>query len=529
MRWKSAVVAGTALAAAALQPAAAETLRFAFQGDLNTLDPYGLNETFTLGFQGNIYEGLTRRGPDLAIEPALAERWEIVEPTRWRFYLRQGVTFHNGNPFTADDVVFSAERALMEASDLKTRLSGVVEVVKVDDYTVDVVTEVPNPILISEWDTWYIMDKEWAEENNATAPTNLADTSSENYANRNANGTGPFMVTVREPDVRTLAVPNPNWWDTPTHNLTEVVFQPIGSDATRVAALLSGEMDLAYPVPLQDVERVNANDGTMALTGPELRTIFLGMDQERDELLYSSVKGANPFHDIRVRQAFYHAIDTETIRRVVMRGQSTPSAAMVAPGINGFPEGLERHAYDPERAKALLTEAGYGEGFEVTMDCPNDRYVNDEAICQAVVGMLGRIGVEVDLLAQTKSLYFAKILAQGGYDTSFYLLGWTPGSFDSWNPLHNLIGTRDTESGRGTFNVGGYSNPEIDALAAKVLVETDLDARGELINQAWQMLHDDFGYIPLHQQALSWGVRDGVELAQRADNQFHWRHVTIGN
>ena len=529
MRWKSAVVAGTALVAASLQPAAAETLRFAFQGDANTLDPYSRNETFTLGFLGNIYEGLTQRAVDLSIQPSLAERWEIVEPTRWRFYLRQGVTFHNGNPFTADDVVFSAERVLMEGSGLQTRLSGVVEVVKVDDHTVDVVTEVPNPILIAEWDTWYIMDKEWAEENDTTMPTNLSDANTDNYANRNTNGTGPFMVVEREADVRTVAVPNPNWWDEATHNLTEVVLQPIASDPTRVAALLSGEMDLVYPVPLQDVERVSANDGTTALTGPELRTIFLGMDQTRDELLYSSVSGANPFKDQRVRQAFYQAIDIQAIQRVVMREQSTPAASMVAPGINGFPADLARHPYDPERSKALLAEAGYADGFEITMDCPNDRYVNDEAICQAIVGMLDRVGIEVDLLAQNKSIFFAKILAQGGFDTSLYLLGWTPGSFDSWNPLHNLIGTRDDESGRGTFNVGGYSNPDIDALADRVLVETDLEKRGELIDQAWQMLHDDVGYIPLHQEALSWGVRDGIELAQRADNVFHWRHVTIGN
>jgi len=529
MRWKSAIVVGAAIVGATLQPAGAETLRFAFQGDVNTLDPYGLNETFTLGFQGNIYEGLVRRGADLAIQPSLAERWEILEPTRWRFHLRQGVTFHNGNPFTADDVVFSAERVRMEGSDLPTRLSGVIDVVKIDDYTVDIVTEVPNPILISQWDTWYIMDQEWAVENNTTMPTNLADTNSENYANRHANGTGPFMVTVREPDVRTIAVPNPNWWDEATHNLTEVVLQPIASDPTRVAALLSGEMDLVYPVPLQDVERVDANDGTTALTGPELRTIFLGMDQARDELLYSNVTGTNPFHDRRVRLAFYQAIDADLIQRVVMRGQSTPSAAMVAPGINGFPEGLDRYPYDPDGAKALLAEAGYPDGFTVTMDCPNDRYVNDEAICQAVVQMLAKVGVTVDLLAQTKSLYFAKILAQAGYDTSFYLLGWTPGSFDSWNPLHDVVGSRGEGTGRGTFNVAGYSSQELDALTDKVLVETDSERRNALIGEAWQVLHDDVGYIPLHQQALSWGVRDGVELSQRADNVFRWRHVTISN
>ncbi len=527
MRWKPAVVVGAALIGATLQSASAETLRFAFQGDVNTLDPYGLNETFTLGFQGNIYEGLTRRRSDLSIEGALAERWEIMEPTRWRFYLRQGVTFHNGNPFNADDVLFSAERTRMEGSDLTTRLTGIVDVIKVDNYTVDFVTETPNPILHAEWETWYIMDKEWAEENDATMPTNLADTNSENYANRHANGTGPFVVTVREPDVRTIAVPNPNWWDDARHNVTEVVFQPIASDPTRVAALLSGEMDLVYPVPLQDVERVNGNDGTTALTGPELRKIFLGMDQSRDELLYSNIEGANPFQDRRVRLAFYHAIDTSAIQRVVMRGQSTPSAAMVAPGLIGFPEDLERYPHDPDQAKALLAEAGYPDGFQVTMDCPTDRYVNDEAICQAVVGMLGRVGVQVDLLAQTKTLYFGKILAQAGYDTSFYLLGWTPGSLDSWNPLYNLVGTRD-ESGRGKFNVGGYANAEIDSLTDQVLVETDLEKRNGLIGEAWQLLHDDVGYVPLHQQALSWGVRDGVELVQRPDNQFVWRFVNIG-
>jgi peptide/nickel transport system substrate-binding protein len=507
--------------------AAAETLRFGFQGDVSTLDPHGLNETFTLGFQGNIYEGLTRRGPDLAIEPALATEWEIVEPTRWRFHLREGVTFHNGNPFTAEDVVFTFERTKAEGSDLRTRVSGIESVEIVDDHTVDFVTEVPNPILHFEWDTWYIMDKEWSEANNAAMPTNVSDPNSDNYANLNANGTGPFMVTERTPDVRTTAVPNPDWWDEPTHNLTEVIFQPISSDSTRVAALLSGEMDMVYPIPLQDLDRVEQNEGTRALTGPELRTIFLGMDQTRDELLYSDVEGENPFKDRRVREAFYRGIDINAIQRVVMRGQSTPSAAMVAPGINGFPEHLNRYEYDPEMARELLAEAGYPDGFSLTMDCPNDRYVNDEAICTAIVGMLGQIGIDVDLLAQTKSLYFAKVLAQGGYDTSFYLLGWTPGSFDSWNVLYNIVGTRE-EGGRGAFNLGGYSNPELDALTDQILVETDLDTRAELIRQAWDIENETISHIPLHQQALAWGASDNVELAQRADNQFSWRHVTIG-
>lgn len=522
-RWPVVATVALLLAGGA---APAQTLRFSFQGDVGTLDPYGLNETFTLGYLGNVYEGLTTRGPDLAIEPGLAERWEILAKDRWRFHLRQGVRFHDGSPFTADDVLFSAERVRRPTSDLKTRLATVREVVKVDDHTVDFVTEVPNPILHAEWDTWYIMDREWAEANGATEPVNIKDPRS-SFANFNTNGTGPFRVVSRQADVRTVAVRHPGWWGRAPGNLQEVVLQPIANDATRVAALLSGELDLILSLPIQDTDRIARTPGVRALTGPELRTIFLGLDQARDELAYATVKGRNPFKDRRVRQALYQAIDIEAIAKKVMRGQSTPSAAMVAPGIQGFPAELRRWPHDPAAARRLLAEAGYPDGFGVTLDCPNDRYVNDEQICQAVVGMLGRIGIKVGLNAQTKSIYFAKVLAAGGYDTSFYLLGWTPGSLDSWNALHNLVVTRD-RSGAGAFNLGGYSNPRIDALAREVLTETDLARRSALIGEAWRLLHEDVGYLPLHQQALAWGVRDGIELVQRADNQFLWRWVVKG-
>ena len=272
----------TAIAVAAAVSVAAtadaKTLRWAFQGDAQGLDPYGLNETFTLGMLGNVYEGLIRRGPNLDIQPALAERWEILEPTRWRFYLRKGVKFHNGNTFDADDVVFSATRVRADGSDLKTRIRAEVKVVKVDSHTVDFITPGPNPILHSEWSTWYIMDKEWTEKNKAVKPASVT-AGTENYANFHANGTGPFMITERETDVKTVFKPFSGWWDKPKHNLTEVVMTPIGSDATRVAALLSGQVDMAYPVPVQDIKRVNANNGTSVLMGPELRTIFLGFDQ----------------------------------------------------------------------------------------------------------------------------------------------------------------------------------------------------------------------------------------------------------
>jgi len=508
-------------------PAWSTTLKFAFQGDAKSMDPYHFNETFQLGFQGNIYEGLIRRGPNLEIEPSLAERWEVMDPTRWRFYLRKGVKFHDGTPFTADDVLFSAKRVRAEGSDLKTRLGKDTKVVKVDDYTVDFITSAPNPILYVEWGTWYIMSKSWTEKNKAVNPQS-ATAETENYATRHANGTGPFKLVSHEPGVKSVCEPNPDWWDNPNkeHNVSKVIFTQIANDATRVAALLSGQVDMAYPIPVQDMKRVDGNANTRMLVGPELRTIFLGMDQHRDELLYSSVKGKNPFKDKRVRQAFYQAINIEAIKKKVMRGLSEPSAMMVAPGIQGGgnPK-FKRLPYDPAAAKKLLADAGYPDGFEVGMDCPNDRYVNDEAICLAAVSMLAKVNIKVNLLAQPKAKYFPKILAPK-MDTSFYMLGWTPGSFDSWNPLFNLHGCQD-DSGRGKFNMGRYCNPDVDALAVKILSETDKAKRDALIEEAWTMTINDVAYIPLHQQALAWGVSDKVELKQRPDNQFAWRHVVI--
>ncbi|ESR24817.1 putative gluthatione transporter,solute-binding component [Lutibaculum baratangense AMV1] len=520
------LAAGVAVAVSAISPADSATLRWAFQGQLNALDPYTLNETFTLGQLGNVYEGLTRRGPDLEIEPALAESWEIIEPTRWRFHLRQGVKFHNGNDFNADDVVFSAERVQSQNSDLKTRLPGDVKVEKVDDHTVDFVLSQPNPILHYEWDTWYIMDKEWSEENGATEVVSASDRS-DNRAAFETNGTGPYTIDSHEPGVRTVFKANPDWWDEIEGNIEEVVFTPISQDSTRVAALLSGEVDLVDPVPVQDVARVEQNPNTDALTGPELRTIFLGFNSMDDELSSSDIKGENPFKDARVRKALYQAIDIEAIKQKVMRGMSEPSALLISPLLYDRAGEFERHAYDPEAAMQLLEEAGYGDGFTVTMDCPNDRYVNDEAICQAVASMVAKIGVRIDLNAQPKAQYFGKVLATGGYDTDFYLLGWTPSSMDSYNIFANLSGCRD-ETGKGSpFNLGGWCNEKVDELAGQVLTENDPDKRNELIFEAFSIMHDEVSHIPLHQQSLAWGKSTKLDLVQRADNQVLFKWMTL--
>jgi peptide/nickel transport system substrate-binding protein len=513
-----------AIVAVATSPAPAQTLRYANQGTLKSLDPYSLKESTTIAHLGHVYEGLTARDKDLKIIPGLAESWETPEPTRWRFHLRKNVKFHNGDPFTADDVIFSADRVRAKGSDFGTNVPSDAKFVKVDDYTVDVTLDSPNPILIAQWDSWYIMDKKWCEAHDAVAPT-PASATTPSYTSLNENGTGAFTIESHQPGVKTVFKANPNWWRTPEHNLKEIIFTPIASAATRVAALLSGEVDVIEPVPIQDIARVNASANAVVLTGPELRTIFLGMDQIRDELLYSNVKGKNPFKDIRVREAFYKAVDVELIKSRVMRGLSTPSALMIAPQLFKLSGEFTRPKYDPEGAKKLLAEAGYADGFEVTMDCPNDRYVNDAEICQAVVGMLARIGVKVDLLAQPKAQFFAKVLKAGGFQTSFYLIGWTPSTSDSHNVLYEIMGCRDDpKSPRGNTNLGGYCNKSLDALTDKVLVETDAGKRDLLIKDAFEIANKDFAYIPLHQQALAWGVSKKVKLTQRADNEvlLYW-------
>ena len=501
----------------------AVTLRVANQGDAQSMDPHSLNESLQLGFMSNVYEPLIGRDKKLGLVPALATKWTQPSPTVWRFELRKGVTFHDGSPFTADDVVFSFKRAAGEGSDMKSYVSSFKEVRRIDDFTVEIETITPFPILSDVISLVFMMNKKWCEENKAQLPVDRRK-GIENTASFKANGTGPFRLKERQPTTRSVLVRNGNYWDKIESNVDEVVFTPIGNDATRVAALLSGEIDVMEPVPLQDVERIKSNPNLKVMQGPELRTIFLGMDQKRDELQYSNVKGKNPFKDKRVRQAFYQAIDIETIKSRVMRGASAPAALMIGPGIKGFvPEMNKRLPYDPEAAKKLMAEAGYPNGFEVGMNCPNDRYVNDGEICQAVAANLARIGVKVNLQTETKVTYFPKILSR---NTSFYLLGWTAGTYDAHNPLTALMAT-PTDKGQGQFNLGAYSNAKLDELTLKIQSETDQGKRNAMIKEAFEIHANDIGHLPLHQQALAWAMKKNIELTQLPDNFMPYRWIVV--
>ena len=502
---------------------AATTLRVADVGDITSMDPHSFNETLQLSFTGSVYEPLVGRGKDMALVPALATKWSKTSPTVWRFDLRHGVAFHDGAPLTADDVVFTFKRGAGDGSDVKGYTSPIKEVRKVNDFAVDIETVSPFAILPDTLTSLYIMSKKWCEENKAERPVDKRK-GIENTASFKANGTGPYRLKERQPSTRTVLVRNYNYWGQVDGNVDEVVFTPIGNDATRVAAFLSGEVDVMEPVPLQDVDRIKSVGKFTVLQGVELRTIFLGMDQRRDELLFSSVKGKNPFKDRRVRQAFYQAIDVEAIKSRVMRNASTPTALMIGPGVRGFQADMnKRLPYDVEAAKKLLAEAGYPNGFELGMNCPNDRYVNDAAICQAVAANLARIGVKINLQAESKATYFPKILRR---DTSFYMLGWTPSTTDAHEAMYNLMLT-PTDKGQGQFNLGWYSNPKFDELALKIQSEADDKKRNDYIREAFKIHQDDVGHIPLHQQALAWALSNKVSLTQLPDNRMFFKWVTV--
>jgi len=496
-----------------------QTIRIANQGDALSMDPHSLNESLQLSTTGNVYEPLVGRNKDLSLAPALATAWKQTSPTVWQFELRRGVQFHDGTPFTADDVLFSFARTQADGSDMKSYTNDFKEMRKINDFLVEIETKTPFPILADVISQVAIMSKKWCEANQALTPVDRRK-GIENAASFRANGTGPFRLRERQPGVRTVFTRNGSYWGKIEGNVAEVIFTPIGNDATRVAALLSGEVDVMEPVPVQDIERMNNGANTRAITGPELRTIFLGMDQKRDELLYSSVKGKNPFKDRRVRQAFYQAIDIEGIKKTVMRGASNPTALMVGPGINGFQPEARRLPYDVEAARKLMAEAGYASGFEVSMNCPNDRYVNDSRICQAVAANLARINVKINLQAETKGTYFPKILRR---DTSFYMLGWTPSTYDAHNALNALMACPDNK-GAGQYNLGSYCNPKVDELTKKIQAETDKARRNAMIKEAFDLHSADVGHLPLHQQALAWGVSKNVKLVQMADNYmpFKW-------
>ena len=517
------LAAATAVAVAAALPVQAQTLRWAAQNDILTMDPHSQNHATTNAILMHAYEGLTRYSAKYEIEPALATKWTFISPTQVRFELRKGVKFHDGSPFTADDVLFSFGRIKQPQGTMQIYVTGISDVKKIDSHTIDLMLSAPNPILLRNIVDFRIMSKAWAEKNNATKVQDYK-AKEENFATRNVMGTGPYRILSWQPEQRIMMARNEAWWDKHQGNVAQVVYTPIKAEGTRVAALLSGDVDMLTDIPTQDIVRLRTDKKLKIVDGPEVRTIFFAPDMGSAELKYSNVKGKNPFKDKRVRQALSLAIDREAIRRSTMSGMSIPAALMVAPGVNGHSKDLDTpQKADARRAKQLLAEAGYPNGFEVRLNCPNNRYVNDEKICQAVIAMWARIGVKASLVAENMATFSQKFQ---NFDSSLYMLGWGVATYDAQYMIQSLARTR-TSGADGNFNFSKVSDPVVDRLTDAMKSETDVAKRNAMIKEALLRIRDEVLLIPIHHQMRPWAMKANVTTVHRSDDRPEARFTSI--
>jgi peptide/nickel transport system substrate-binding protein len=528
MKIKLTLLAASMVLAGMVSTAAAKPFKWTSASDIPTLDIHSQNNALGNGVHAAVYESLVYyNSRTFKPEPALATRWQDVSPTQVRFTLRSGVKFSDGSPLTADDVVFSIMRAKARTSNYAVYTQGIDRAVKVNDSTVDLIMTGPNPVLLNQLTELRIMSKAWAEKNSSVEPKDIR-TKDESFAHRNAMGSGPYMVKEWQPDQKLVMVRNPNWWGwaanaAPT-NVTEIIYTPIKAEATRVAALLSGEVDLSLDPSPQDLPRLRNSANLKVVDGVENRTIFLGMDQFRDELVGSSVKGKNPLKDVRVRRALYQAIDSESLNRVTMRGLAQPTGALVAPMVAGWTEAVhKRLPFDQEASKKMLAEAGYKDGFEVDFACPNNRYINDEEICQSITAMWAKIGVKAKLRTLPLVTYFPMIQR---YEASIYMLGWGVPTFDTLYSAQSLLRTVGT-GGDGNYNVGRYSNPRMDVVVDRIKTETDLQVRNRFLTESLQLSTDNVAYIPLHNQIIPWAMKKSIDVVHRADNRLDWRLIKV--
>ncbi|MGM5000117.1 ABC transporter substrate-binding protein [Tardiphaga sp. 538_B7_N1_4] len=490
------------------------------KGELRSLDPYASNDNFVLGLLGNVYEGLVKRSPTGELAGALAERWEIVDDTHWRFYLRQNVKFQGGQDFTADDVVYSAARVRKNGSALTSILSADTKVIKVDDHTVEVVLADPNPRLIFEWDSWYMMSKIWIEPEESADPSKIDPQAG--FAAGTANGTGPYSVSARKLAEPTTFAPNLDYWAGGPLKFDLVEFCSMPSTAERLNALLSSEtdrVDWIDGVPPANWQLVLNSNNAKGVTSNDPLVMFLAFDVARDKLTGPNQDDPNPFKDPNIRKAIYQAIDFAAISSKML-GHNSPASSVVASTLFPPAKDVVRLPFDRDAAKALMAHTRYPDGFEATLECPKGRFANDKDICDWVGSMLFALGVQVTVNPLSWDKFQAKVLAGGGYDTSFALFGWSPGSLDGLDGLINLLACRGAENGR--YNIGGYCNVAVDALIAQARLESDAGKRSDLVLQALQLAHQEAPVVPLHQQQALTGLSKLVDVGVRKDGQIRF-------
>ena len=506
-----------ALAALSLPLAAhaqEKVLRWGNNGEISTMDPHGAFSTANASLLFNIYEPLIRHDRNLKLEPALATAWQIVAPDLWRFTIRQGVKFHDRTPLMGRDVVASLKRAAAPNSPYLSATSMIKDVILVDDFTVDVKLHGPYPVLLNDLSGVGILSEKWMTENNTLEAADPAKGKT-SYTTLKTNGTGPFMLVSRQPDVATIMTRFPDWWDKPTHNIDRVEYRPIPNDATRVAALMSGQIDLITPTPVPSIERLKQDPNLTIIEAQDLRVAFIGFNVAPDHIPDGAT--ANPLAKLQVREALASSIDVDLIAKQIMRGLTKPIHTLVAPEIQGYDAALAtpRTRFDPERAKKLLAEAGYPMGFQIGMDCPNDRFVNSDKVCEAIVSMWAKIGVKVGLSVMRYPIYMQKFLNN---KSDIFIMGWanTP-QLDAYTMLNNVLHTR---AGRaGTWNAGLWSNAAFDALAEKAGVEMDMALRQKIITQAFEIERKDFATMPLYREPMVLAMTKNVDIPASPDGK----------
>jgi peptide/nickel transport system substrate-binding protein len=499
-----------------------KTLRFASAFDPQSMDPHALALLYQTRVVTQLYEGLVNRDKDFKLEPSLATSWEMTGPTTWRFKLRPGVKFHDGTPFTADDAVFSIERALDKASQRKNQMLGVSGAKKIDAATIDVTTTQPDAVLPDKFYLVAMMSKAWAEKNNVVKPQDF-NAKQETFAVRNANGTGPFMLVRYEADVRTTLKANPAWWGKGTSsgggNLDEVQYQVIQADATRLAALQSGQIDFVIDPPFQDLSRLKADTTLKVSATDDIGTQYFALNQHSAEI--GDVKGKNPFKDLRVRKAVQLAIDTDLIVKQVLRGEGSVTGSFFSPLVDGYlPEFEQRPKADAAAARALLKEAGYENGFAVQMDCVNVAW--RASVCQAAASMLEKVGIKASLVTSPSSVFFPKLSQATGTLVEF---GWsaTP---DAWNIFQSLVRSNDGLAA-GAFNAGRYSNPKLDTLIDGLRIEPNLAKRRAMVQDALRIVQAELPLVPLYRRKHNWVMRPNVEAVQWPSDVLELRWVSI--
>lgn len=477
----------------------AKTLRIAYDADPVSLDPHEHLSGGTLQFSHMTFDSLVRWRKDFSHAPRLAERWERIAPNVMRFYLRRGVQFHSGNPFEAKDVVWTFER-LKQSPDFKGLYAPFDKAKAVDTHTVDIITKGPYPLVLNLATYVFPMDSKFysGRDDRGRDKAELVKHGA-SFASQNVSGTGPYIVTAREQGVRLALKRNENYWDRASPgNAQEIVLTPIKEGPTRVAALLSGDVDFIAPVPPADLERLKRSSKVDLVTMRGSRVITLQLNQQR----------VPQFSDKRIRQAIVQAINNEGIAAKIMRGFATPAGQLSPPGYPGHDEALKPR-FDLRSARSLMKEAGYEEGFSVTMMTPNNRYVNDYKIAEAVAAMLAKIKIKVNLKTVPLAQYWPKFDERAA---DIMMIGWYSDTEDSANFAEFLAMTPDKETGYGQYNAGNYKNSALDRLVLQSQKMTDVEARARVLRQVESILYEDAALVPLHWQHLSWAARKGVKI-----------------